>query len=97
MRRIIIEALGVYDRRTIIKWLGQNKTTFKKVGDAFSVTRNKKVLVWEKGFLEEFDYVVAYFSKSLKSIEFIIIKDKTSRIDRLKVEQAITNNGDTLI
>ncbi|MCJ7559341.1 hypothetical protein MUO79_01820 [Candidatus Bathyarchaeota archaeon] len=55
LRRIIIEQLGFTDKRTIEKWIGHEKTSWKRHhGSLISAPHNEKVNEWVKGLLEQF-------------------------------------------
>jgi hypothetical protein len=58
LRRAIIEQLEFTDKRTIAKWIGHEKITWKKQRTTmYHKSYNKKQVEWEKGLLEEFRFI----------------------------------------
>jgi len=75
-RLIVINQLGVTDRRTIAKWLGKQKVTWrKKRGSPLYPSTNIKVKEWQKGLLEEFGIIEKI--EENENIFFKVLKDKT--------------------
>lgn len=87
MRKILIQSLGIADKRTINKWLGRRKQVWKRKSYGLNPSYNVKDYEYEKGILEELGFVISCLStdKKDRQVYYLIIKDKQKTLDRKEI------------
>ena len=94
MRKVIIESLGVSDKRTITKWMGRPKWVWKKElrgQGLYQQYVSEKTFEWEYGALEDLDYIEHLCHKK-KWFQYHILKDKNGTVKRFGLRDDIPND-----